>query len=79
MNPQHRLLIVDDSPGVRAWLEAFAAELGYAVMGAGSGEEAIELFRKHEADLVTLDLLAARDGRDRDAARRCARSRPACP
>ena len=56
MNPQHRLLIVDDSPGMRAWLEAFAAELGYAVTCAGSGEEAVELFRKHEPDLVTLDL-----------------------
>ncbi|MEX2206961.1 MAG: sigma-54 dependent transcriptional regulator [Myxococcota bacterium] len=63
MNPQHRLLIVDDSPGVRAWLEAFAAELGYGVSCAGSGEEAIELFRKHAPDLVTLDLsLPGMDG-----------------
>ncbi len=63
MNSPHRLLIVDDSPGVRAWLEAFATELGHQVLCAGSGEEALELYRKHEPDLVTLDLsLPGMDG-----------------
>jgi len=56
MKPHHRLLIVDDSPGMRAWLDAFATGLGYAVACAGSGEEAVESLRQREPDLVTLDL-----------------------
>ncbi len=63
MNPPHRLLVVDDSAGVRAWLEAFARELGYEVTCAGSGEEAVESFRARQPDLVTLDLsLPGMDG-----------------
>jgi two-component system response regulator AtoC len=63
MNSPHRLLIVDDSPSVRAWLEALATELGHGVLCASSGEEALELYRKHEPDLVTLDLsLPGMDG-----------------
>jgi len=56
MNPQRRLLIVDDNASMRDWLEAFATRLGYAAVCAASGEEAIEEFRKSEPDLVTLDL-----------------------
>jgi two-component system response regulator AtoC len=56
MKPHHKLLIVDDSPGMRAWLEAFAKGLGYGATCAGSGEEAVEIFRRREPDLVTLDL-----------------------
>jgi two-component system response regulator AtoC len=63
MNPHHRLLIVDDDPSMRAWLEAFATALGYAVACAGSGEEAVRMFREREPDLVTLDLsLPGMDG-----------------
>jgi len=56
MKPQHRLLIVDDNASLRAWLEAFATRLGYAVASASSGEAALELFRQREPDAVTLDL-----------------------
>ena len=56
MNSHHKLLIVDDDPSMRAWLEAFATGLGYAVACAGSGEEAVRMFREREPDLVTLDL-----------------------
>jgi two-component system response regulator AtoC len=63
MKPQRRLLIVDDNASMRDWLEAFATRLGYAVVCSESGEEAIEVFRKSEPDLVTLDLsMAGMDG-----------------
>jgi DNA-binding response OmpR family regulator len=56
MKPHHRLLIVDDSPGMRGLAEAFAKGLGYGATCAGSGEEAVEIFRRRQPDLVTLDL-----------------------
>ena len=56
MKPQHRLLIVDDNASVRDWFEAFATRLGYAVTCVDSGEEALELVRRKEPDLITLDL-----------------------
>ena len=56
MKPHLTLLVVDDDAGMRAWLAAFAAEQGWAVECAGSGEQGLELFRKRTPDLVTLDL-----------------------
>ncbi len=56
MKSHPRLLIVDDDPSLRAWLEAFATGLGYSAACAGSGEEAVRMFREREPDLVTLDL-----------------------
>ena len=63
MKPHLTLLVVDDDAGMRAWLAAFAAEQGWGVECAGSGEQGLELFRKRTPDLVTLDLsLPGMDG-----------------
>ncbi|MBM4337465.1 MAG: sigma-54-dependent Fis family transcriptional regulator, partial [Deltaproteobacteria bacterium] len=56
MKPPLTLLVVDDDAGMRAWLAAFAAEQGWAVDCAGSGEQGLELLRERMPDLVTLDL-----------------------
>jgi DNA-binding response OmpR family regulator len=57
MKPRHKLLIVDDDPTSRDWLERFAADLGYEALAVSSGEEALALCTGFEPDLITLDLL----------------------
>ena len=57
MNRSYRLLIVDDDPGSRDWLAAFGDRLGYEVLLAASGEEALELAALRDPDIVTLDVL----------------------
>ncbi len=50
------VLVVDDEPGMRNFLEkTLRARVGH-VQGAGSAEEADELVRRHRFDLVILDV-----------------------
>ncbi len=56
MKSHPKLLIIDDDPGMCAWLSSFAIEQGHTVECARSGEEALEIFRLRAPDLVTLDL-----------------------
>jgi two-component system, NarL family, response regulator len=53
-----RILIVDDHPMVRFGLAAFInAQRSMKVIGeAATGEEAVALFRKHQPDVVLMDL-----------------------
>jgi PAS domain S-box-containing protein len=57
-----RILLADDEPDVRAVVRAMLESLGYTVMEAGDGREAVELFRQRHAeiDLVLLDLVMPR-------------------
>ncbi|MBW2414579.1 MAG: sigma-54-dependent Fis family transcriptional regulator [Deltaproteobacteria bacterium] len=57
MNGSYRLLIVDDDAGSRDWLAAFGDRLGYEILLAESGEEALELAERAKPDIVTLDVL----------------------
>jgi two-component system response regulator AtoC len=57
MNGSYRLLIVDDDPGSRDWLAAFGDRLGYEVLLAASGEEALGLAAETRPDVATLDVL----------------------
>jgi DNA-binding response OmpR family regulator len=51
------ILVVDDEPTLRETLvEALQVE-GFRVVSAGSGREALELFRAERPDLVLLDLM----------------------
>lgn len=55
---QLRVLIVDDSPVMCAFLEKIFLERGYEVVGkAADGVEALELFQQCDPDLVTLDIV----------------------
>ncbi len=54
--PVHRLLIVDDDSSVREWLGRLAEDLGYAVVTAASGEEALEVFGEARPHAVALDV-----------------------
>jgi len=57
-----RVLLADDEPDVRAVVRAMLETLGYEVMEATDGVEAVEIFRQRaaEIDLVILDLVMPR-------------------
>ncbi len=57
LDQARRVLVVDDDPSIRDWLEVVGARLGYQVTGAASAAEAIEAFSRLRPALVTLDLL----------------------
>ena len=63
--PHAAILVVDDEPGMRHFLEKALAPRVREVMGAGSAEEAERLLRSHRYDLVLLDIaLPGRNGID---------------
>ncbi|HKO58958.1 MAG TPA: response regulator [Thermoanaerobaculia bacterium] len=53
----HRILIVDDDPGVRALLVALLRHRGYGYDLAADGEEAVCHLRRASYDAVLLDLM----------------------
>ena len=50
------ILVVDDEPQLRRVMRATLSDLGYLVIEAKSGEEAIETLRRETPDLILLDL-----------------------
>jgi two-component system KDP operon response regulator KdpE len=54
--PKPRILIVDDEPQIRRFLEIALRSQGYLVREAANGREGLELLALHGADLVVLDL-----------------------
>jgi len=57
-----RVLVIDDDPGIREYLDALLGRHGYEVFLTGSGEEALETLGHTRPDLVTLDVVL--DGMD---------------
>ncbi|MDJ0868592.1 MAG: sigma-54 dependent transcriptional regulator [Myxococcota bacterium] len=57
MAQAYRMLVIDDDPGLRDYLEALASSRGYEVFTAPTGEEALKLLERARPDLVTLDLV----------------------
>jgi two-component system KDP operon response regulator KdpE len=53
---QSRILIVDDEPQVRRTLRATLSDLGYSVLEARNGEEALDLLTTESVELILLDL-----------------------
>lgn len=51
------ILVVDDMPAQREIATAILDRLGYRSKSVASGEEAVEFFRQHTADLVVLDMI----------------------
>src|SRR3954464_15936791 len=53
-----RVIVVDDShPVVLQLQEFFEKQMGFEVVATGrNGNEAVELFRQHQPDLITLDI-----------------------
>jgi two-component system KDP operon response regulator KdpE len=58
-----RVLVIDDEPQIRRFLDISLRAQGYAVETAATGQEGLEALAAHGADLVILDLgLPDRDG-----------------
>lgn len=60
------VLVADDEPGIRHFVQKLLDRAGFAVLLASDGVEAVELFRSHRAEirLVLLDLTMPRMGGD---------------
>lgn len=54
------LLICDDEAGLRAVIRRYASFEGHEVTEASNGEEAVELCRKQNFDLIVLDIMMPR-------------------
>jgi DNA-binding response OmpR family regulator len=52
-----RILVVDDEPELREQVKARLEHMGYAVLTASDGEEAIAVARREKPDLILLDVL----------------------
>ena len=52
-----RILVIDDDPGIREYLEALASRHGYDVFTVGDGEKALESLDETRPDIVTLDVV----------------------
>ena len=50
------ILVVDDEPDVRQYLEMVLRDAGFRVVTAGDGEEAMEKIREKKPDFISLDL-----------------------
>jgi CheY-like chemotaxis protein len=72
------ILVVDDEPSVRQYLQTVLEDAGFRVLTASDGVEALELIRREKPDFISLDLVMPRKSghkllyelkRDRDLAR----------
>jgi two-component system, NtrC family, response regulator AtoC len=63
--PKMRVLIVDDDDSMAKYLSAYLTRRNFEVTNAGSGEEAIRMFRVYDPHLVLLDMaMPGMDGID---------------
>ncbi len=56
-----RILVVEDDPSVRSFMEKYLARNGFEVTAAETGEAAYEVISKEEMDLIILDLMLPGD------------------
>jgi len=60
---KYKILVVDDEQDVRQFICAVLEDNGATVVGARDGDEALELARREEPDLMTLDItMPGKDG-----------------
>jgi two-component system response regulator AtoC len=57
MKDRIRVLVIDDDPGVRDYMEALVSRQGYQVFAAADGEQALASLEQTKLDLVTLDVV----------------------
>jgi two-component system, OmpR family, response regulator RpaB len=56
-NHKEKVLVVDDEASIRRILETRLSMIGYDVVTAADGEEALDVFRKTGPNLVVLDVM----------------------
>ena len=57
----HRVLIADDAAYMREMLRDILSQGGYEIVAeASDGDEAVQAYREHRPDLVTLDIVMPR-------------------
>ena len=56
-NAKETILVVDDEASIRRILETRLSMIGYQVVTASDGEEALEAFHRSQPDLVVLDVM----------------------
>ena len=52
-----KILIIDDSPTERTFLESILTKAGYQCIHASSGEEGIEVSKAQQPDLILMDVV----------------------
>ena len=57
MSDRFRVLVIDDDPGVRDYMEALVTRQGYEVVAVADGEQALEVLDRTQPDLITLDVV----------------------
>jgi two-component system response regulator AtoC len=57
MADRFRVLVIDDDPGVRDYMEALVSRQGYRVFAVADGEEALRTLETTKPDLITLDVV----------------------
>ena len=57
MQDRFRVLVIDDDPGVRDYMEALVSRQGYQVFAVADGEQALASLDESKPDLVTLDVV----------------------
>lgn len=60
MTPRRRILVADDDPSIREILSVQLARLGYEVVSAADGVEAVSVYEVEKPDLVLLDVMMPR-------------------
>nr|YP_009392997.1 putative transcriptional regulator OmpR [Caloglossa intermedia]ARW61559.1 putative transcriptional regulator OmpR [Caloglossa intermedia] len=56
-NQKDKILVVDDETSIRRILETRLSMIGYEVVSASDGEEALNIFRKEYPSLIILDIM----------------------
>jgi len=56
-NHKEKILVVDDEISIRRILETRLSMIGYTVITAGDGEEALEIYKKEMPNLIILDIM----------------------
>jgi two-component system response regulator AtoC len=57
MSERFRVLVIDDDPGVRDYMEALVSRQGYRVFAVADGEQALKGLQETRPDLITLDVV----------------------
>ncbi|MDE2490840.1 MAG: response regulator [Elusimicrobia bacterium] len=60
MSERRKILVADDEPSIREILSIQLARMGYEVVLADDGEEAVAAYEAHRPDLVLLDVMMPR-------------------